>query len=671
VDGLFVIATAASSPNATAAPAFAPRVSIIVPAYNMQAYLDETVASVVAQSFANFELLIVDDGSTDDTLAKAKAWAERDHRVQVLTKANGGLANARNFGLAAARGHWVLFLDGDDWLAEGQLQHMLRRAEEAPEAVLVACSCAMVDDDKTLLSRAPVPDLHAPFENFAVTCAFSVHCALVKRDAIQALGGFDEALKSAEDWDLWQRLARTGAHFVTAPDIWALYRRRAGSMSRAAVPMVEAISAVLRRAHRADPRVTRPAPRWADGAPSALLAPRLANIVFYNAGVGLGAGQDVAGLWATTPEACDVVFDARKAAGIMVGGMAWGAGGGLDQVRAEWRAVAPRLEAFCAASGAFLDQPRQADLLRAYVEGVLLGGEAFVAPLITPHVLARRVILGQSPPALHATSNQCIVTSLCRGGAQIGLAESFQGGPVWPALRHTVMGRGALAAAVELRLLAQPRFWRALAQAAGGPREKLQAATASGAAQVLFGESDGGPNSALQPFCTPTSHDIAQSVILEGESLAINGAQFGPNSPVWRVTAPSRQRYAFMHPRLFGPNGLWKAEELSDLTQQGWRVGLLVNVKAHPGRIELAALQAALEQDFAAMEALASQPIDTALIPADQDTSSVLAMLRRVRLKRFVVVPGAFGALDVGPDVSTARLISLGQLESASGKEGV
>ena len=107
------------------------RVSIIVPCYNSTRYLSACVDSVLAQTMPDFEVLLIDDGSTDGTLALAQALAARDARLRVLHQENAGVSAARNLGLAHARGEWITFVDSDDLLAPDALEIMLSAAASA------------------------------------------------------------------------------------------------------------------------------------------------------------------------------------------------------------------------------------------------------------------------------------------------------------------------------------------------------------------------------------------------------------------------------------------------------------------------------------------------------------------------------------------------------------
>ncbi len=103
--------------------------SIIVPCYNVEAYLDRCVESIISQDFSDFELILVDDGSTDSTGSLCDRWGEQDDRVRVIHKPNGGLSDARNRGMEAAEGEYLLFVDSDDFIREESLERIARAAQ--------------------------------------------------------------------------------------------------------------------------------------------------------------------------------------------------------------------------------------------------------------------------------------------------------------------------------------------------------------------------------------------------------------------------------------------------------------------------------------------------------------------------------------------------------------
>ena len=108
-----------------------PKISVIVPVYNTEVYLNEAIKSVIDQMFTNWELLLIDDGSTDKSGQICDQFATADHRIRVFHTENRGYSRARNIGIANASGEWVMFLDSDDFLAPGALQHMLDQSENS------------------------------------------------------------------------------------------------------------------------------------------------------------------------------------------------------------------------------------------------------------------------------------------------------------------------------------------------------------------------------------------------------------------------------------------------------------------------------------------------------------------------------------------------------------
>lgn len=131
-------------------------ISVIVPVYKVEPYLDKCVQSIVDQTFQNLEIILVDDGSPDNCPAMCDAWAAKDDRIKVIHKENGGLSDARNAGLAVATGDYIAFVDSDDWIDIHYLYHLYRAIQETG-AGIAACDIRTVGE-----SDAPVPA--APME---------------------------------------------------------------------------------------------------------------------------------------------------------------------------------------------------------------------------------------------------------------------------------------------------------------------------------------------------------------------------------------------------------------------------------------------------------------------------------------------------------------------------
>ncbi len=123
-------------------------ISVVVPVYKVEAYLDKCVGSVAGQTYRDLEIILVDDGSPDSCPAMCDAWAEKDDRIRVIHKPNGGLSDARNAGMAAARGEFIAFVDSDDWIAPEMLERLLL-AMERDDSDIAACAVEMVWEDGT------------------------------------------------------------------------------------------------------------------------------------------------------------------------------------------------------------------------------------------------------------------------------------------------------------------------------------------------------------------------------------------------------------------------------------------------------------------------------------------------------------------------------------------
>jgi glycosyltransferase involved in cell wall biosynthesis len=211
----------------TAESLMTPIVSIIMPCHNAAAHLPTSVGSVLAQTFADWELIAIDDGSSDGTLVWLQS--QTDTRIRSRTQPNQGVSAARNAGLAEARGRYVAFLDADDTWAADFLDKMLAALQATPDAVLAYCGWQNLG----LASSRSEPFVPPDYENAGKAetlfagCRWPIHAALVKREAVLATNGFDLTLKNAEDYALWLRVA-TAEPIVRVPEVLAFYHFHGG-----------------------------------------------------------------------------------------------------------------------------------------------------------------------------------------------------------------------------------------------------------------------------------------------------------------------------------------------------------------------------------------------------------------------------------------------------------
>jgi glycosyltransferase involved in cell wall biosynthesis len=200
-----------------------PLVSVVIPAYNAESTVLETIASVQRQSFPDWELIVVDDGSTDGTLARLRGVGDR--RMRVLTGPNGGVAVARNRGLAESVGQFVTFLDADDLWTPDKLEAQLEALRRHPEAAVAYSWTAFVDRDGEFLfakerSRAEGDVFAEMLLDFFVASASNV---LIRRSCLDSVGDFNVSYGAAQDWDLCLRIAHRWP-FVLVPRYQILYR---------------------------------------------------------------------------------------------------------------------------------------------------------------------------------------------------------------------------------------------------------------------------------------------------------------------------------------------------------------------------------------------------------------------------------------------------------------
>src|SRR6266536_6064893 len=235
-----------------------PRVSVVIPAYNAASTIGQTLDSVFSQTFRDFEVVVVDDGSTDQTRDVVAGYGDR---IRVLSKVNEAKpAATRNLGVHAARGDLVAFLDADDWWREDKLERQVAMFDERPDVGLVYTADATVDASGKVLSVNPCPaEAHGRiYELLTVRNAMVGSSVMARREAIARAGGFDESLTSIENWDLWIRISRDWA-IECIDEPLTLYRVHEGNRSSNVELRRQNVFRVLAKYH--DPRDLSPSAR--------------------------------------------------------------------------------------------------------------------------------------------------------------------------------------------------------------------------------------------------------------------------------------------------------------------------------------------------------------------------------------------------------------------------
>jgi glycosyltransferase involved in cell wall biosynthesis len=234
-----------------------PRVSVIVPCRNYGRFLAEALDSVLGQSIRDVEILLFNDGSTDETDGVARRYA-RDGRVTYIPQRRRGLAVTRNAGLRLARGRYVQFLDADDALHPDKLARQVTVLEADPTLAATYCPHLAIDAAGRQISD-PIPwrpiSTEAPAHDLLVQWERDLHippvCFLFRRAALEGLS-FDESLPTHEEWDLYLRLAARGGRLHATSEPLASYRLHAGSLSTDAPRMSIGRRRVLEKVARWD-----------------------------------------------------------------------------------------------------------------------------------------------------------------------------------------------------------------------------------------------------------------------------------------------------------------------------------------------------------------------------------------------------------------------------------
>ena len=182
-----------------------PLVSIVIPTYNRAHLLGQAIHSALAQTYAPVEVIVVDDGSTDDTAAVVAGFGDR---VRYVAIANGGSSVARNAGLEAARGEFIALLDDDDLLEPGLVAQAVDVLRERPAAGMVYTSFVMVDADNQPLATHHLSAEGRVYRRFLLRCKVSLSGVVLRKETVQRTGTFDPALRMGQDRDYWLRVAK-------------------------------------------------------------------------------------------------------------------------------------------------------------------------------------------------------------------------------------------------------------------------------------------------------------------------------------------------------------------------------------------------------------------------------------------------------------------------------
>jgi glycosyltransferase involved in cell wall biosynthesis len=231
-----------------------PLVSVVIPAFNAAMHIGRALDSVLAQDYSPLEILVVDDGSTDDTAALVE---DRFPFVKVISQSNAGVAAARNTGLSAASGELICFLDADDGWFPGKLHAQVSYLRAHPEVALVyhdwlvwspeSCEEVPTPPEYPMASTLPVDAQKSGFiyAQLLMSCVVHTSTVMMRRSVVEDIGVFDASLKKGEDYDYWMRVSQN-REMHKLDRVYSYYRVAPGSLSTTPGPVNHEYEVVLR-----------------------------------------------------------------------------------------------------------------------------------------------------------------------------------------------------------------------------------------------------------------------------------------------------------------------------------------------------------------------------------------------------------------------------------------
>jgi glycosyltransferase involved in cell wall biosynthesis len=210
-------------------------VSVVMPVYNCQKFLREALSSVLAQTHRDFELVAIDDGSTDGSSAILEEFAEADRRLRVFTQPNGGGARARNRALQEARADWIINLDHDDVMLPKRIERQLAFLGAHPDVRVFSCRAYYIDAEDRIFGETKCEPITTPeaFERYLATnqpIGINHSAAAMHRPTILEVGGYRPEFEGAEDLDLWNRVAERGHLVLQQDEVLMKYRIHGASV---------------------------------------------------------------------------------------------------------------------------------------------------------------------------------------------------------------------------------------------------------------------------------------------------------------------------------------------------------------------------------------------------------------------------------------------------------
>ncbi|MEY2832410.1 MAG: hypothetical protein RLZZ574_1668, partial [Cyanobacteriota bacterium] len=225
-----------------------PKVSVIIPAYNVIRYIAATIETVFAQTYQDFEVIVVDDGSTDDTHNWLAQLSQQEPKVKIISQTNKGVQKARNRAIKEARGEYIALLDADDLWEPTKLQKQVDSLDTNSEAGLCYTWTALADNEGRTTGR--VVASHAEGNVWTQLTELNFVCCgstpMIRRSCFETIGFFAEDLHHSEDWDMWLRIALKYP-FVVVKEPLIRYRQHQSNISKNCQSMLETSRILIER----------------------------------------------------------------------------------------------------------------------------------------------------------------------------------------------------------------------------------------------------------------------------------------------------------------------------------------------------------------------------------------------------------------------------------------
>ena len=228
-------------------------VSVVIPAYNGQAYIAASLSSVLSQTYANFEVVVVNDGSTDTTAEIVSGFAAQDPRVRLLTKSNSGISETLNLGIAQSHASLIARLDADDIMLPHRLERQVELMSRDPDLTICGSAFDCIDGAGKVLSVVrPGPHDRAAYDRMVsrqAAFAFTHPTVMFRKDAALQAGGYDRRYEPAEDMMLFGLMLRGGGYAIVVPETLSQYRIHNTSISRNNIWKQCVMAEYVRRRH--------------------------------------------------------------------------------------------------------------------------------------------------------------------------------------------------------------------------------------------------------------------------------------------------------------------------------------------------------------------------------------------------------------------------------------